>query len=93
MKYEDHLIKRIYQPILDGTCSLRYIYISLMGNSKKRNVMKDESVQMVDTTSYIWKWFQDDYLRMLFLHGEPGSGKSSLVKMVAATIATSNEMK
>lgn len=92
VKYEDHLIKRIYQPILDGTCSLRYIYISLMGNSKKRNVMKDESVQIVDTTSYIWKWFQDDYLRMLFLHGEPGSGKSSLVKMVAATIATSNEM-
>lgn len=91
-KYEEQMIKRIYCPVFEETCSLRDIYISLMGKCQKRNVLKKESVQIVDTTSYVWEWFQGNYLKMLFLHGEPGSGKSSLVKMIAATIASSNEM-
>lgn len=92
IKYEEQMIKRIHCPIFEETCSLRDIYISLMGKCKKRNVLKKESGQIVDTTSYVWEWFQENYLQMLFLYGEPGSGKSSLVKMIAATIASSSEM-
>lgn len=93
MEYEEQLIKRIQCPIWEETFSLQDIYISLMGKNKKRNIWYSKDSLIVDTTSYIWKWLQEDYMKMLFLHGEPGSGKSSLVKMIAATTVCSDEIK
>lgn len=50
-------------------------------------------MKIVDTTDYIWNWSQQNDSQILFLHGEPGSGKSSIVKMAAATIIASDQIK
>lgn len=49
--------------------------------------LNDKAV-IVDTTRYIWDWYENEYTPLLLLHGEPGIGKSSLVKMIAATMVS-----
>ena len=79
----------IFQQILKEDICLKQIYISLHGKLSERNMLNGrlkESSLIVDTTSYIWEWYERNQAPLLFLHGEPGIGKSSLVKMVAATM-------
>lgn len=96
-RYETQLSLRnqIYQNILKEKVNLKEIYISLHGRLIERNMIHgrlDEGESLiVDTTSYIWKWYEREYTPLLFLHGEPGSGKSSLVKMIAATMTAQNK--
>jgi len=92
LDYEEQIKAQIQRPILGEPFCLRDIYVSLHGKNRKRNVLQPEKAAIVDTTSYIWKWFQKQDSRLLFLYGEPGSGKSSIVKMTAATIAASGKM-
>lgn len=82
----------IFQQILKENICLKQIYISLHGRLSERNMLigrLKESSLIVDTTSYIWKWYERDQAPLLFLHGEPGIGKSSLVKLIAATMTAS----
>lgn len=79
----------IFQQILKEDICLKQIYISLHGKLSERNLLNGrlkESSLIVDTTSYIWEWYERNQAPLLFLHGEPGIGKSSLVKLVAATM-------
>lgn len=72
---------------------MRDIYVPLHGKRGKRNTPQKEKKVIVDTTSYIWDWFLRQKSPLLFLYGEPGSGKSSIVKMAVATIAASVEFE
>lgn len=90
--YEKKLKDQLQYPLLGESFCLRDIYISLHGKHEKRNIPEPEKAVIVDMTSYIWEWFQKQGTRMLFLYGEPGCGKSSIVKMTAATIAASEEI-
>lgn len=92
-EYERQLREQVLQPVLGERFCLRDIYVSLHGKRGKRNTPQKEKKVIVDITSYIWDWFQRQDSSLLFLYGEPGSGKSSVVKMVAATIASSVEME
>lgn len=90
-EYEKWLKGQILQPVLGESFCLRDIYVSLHGKSGKRNILQNVPPVIVDTTSYIWDWFRRKESRLLFLYGEPGSGKSSIVKMAAATLTASAE--
>ena len=92
-EYERQLREQVLQPVLGERFCLRDIYVSLHGKRGKRNTPQKEKKVIVDITSYIWDWFQRKDDSLLFLYGEPGSGKSSVVKMAAATIAASVEME
>lgn len=92
-EYERQLREQLLQPVLGERFCLRDIYVSLHGKRGKRNTLQKEKKVIVDITSYIWDWFQRKDDSLLFLYGEPGSGKSSVVKMAAATIAASVEME
>lgn len=92
-EYERQLREQVLQPVLGERFCLRDIYVSLHGKRGKRNTPQKEKKIIVDITSYIWEWFQRQDSSLLFLYGEPGSGKSSIVKMAAATIAASVEME
>lgn len=92
-EYERQLREQVLQPVLGERFCLRDIYVSLHGKRGKRNTPQKEKKVIVDITSYIWDWFQRKDDSPLFLYGEPGSGKSSVVKMAAATIAASVEME
>lgn len=92
-EYEKQLREQVLQPVLGERFCLRDIYVSLHGKRGKRNTPQKEKKIIVDITSYIWDWFQRQDSSFLFLYGEPGSGKSSIVKMAAATIAASAEME
>lgn len=92
-EYERQLREQVLQPVLEERFCLRDIYVSLHGKRGKRNTPQKEKKVIVDITSYIWDWFQRKDDSLLFLYGEPGSGKSSVVKMAAATIAASVEME
>lgn len=92
-EYERQLREQVLQPVLGERFCLRNIYVSLHGKRGKRNTPQKEKKVIVDITSYIWEWFQRQDSSLLFLYGEPGSGKSSIVKMAAATIAAAVEME
>lgn len=92
-EYENLIKEQVLQPVLGETFSLQDIYVSLHGKSEKRNTLQNVQPVIVDTTSYIWDWFQRKESPLLFLYGEPGSGKSSIVKMAAATIIASTEIE
>lgn len=92
-EYERQIREQVLQPVLGERFCLRDIYVSLHGKRGKRNTPQKEKKVIVDITSYIWEWFQRQDSSLLFLYGEPGSGKSSIVKMAAATIAASVEME
>lgn len=97
-EYENELRAQLSGPVMGGNFGLQKIYVSLHGKVRRKNVLladinREEPV-IVDTTAYLWEWFKKDTdgLPLLFLHGDPGSGKSSLLKMAAATIASSSSM-
>lgn len=90
-EYERQLREQVLQPVLGERLCLRDIYVSLHGKRGKRNTPQKEKKTIVDITSYIWDWFQRQDSSLLFLYGEPG--KSSIVKMAAATIVASVEME
>lgn len=92
-EYERQLREQVLQPVLGERFCLRNIYVSLHGKRGKRNTPQKKKKVIVDITSYIWEWFQRQDSSLLFLYGEPGSGKSSIVKMAAATIAAAVEME
>lgn len=87
---QKQLCNQIFQRILREDIYLEQIYVSLHGKLRERNILNgrlEDKEVIVDTTSYIWEWYEYEKMPLLFLHGEPGIGKSSLVKMVAATMA------
>ena len=89
LESQERLKDLIFQQILKEDICLKQIYISLHGKLSERNIWNGrlkESSLIVDTTSYIWEWYERNQSPLLFLHGEPGIGKSSLVKLVAATM-------
>ena len=92
MEYEKQIKAQVQRSILNEVFCLQDIYVSLHGKRSTRNMPQNPKPIIVDTTSYIWSWFQKGDVQLLLLHGEPGSGKSSIVKMVAATIMSSQEM-
>ena len=88
-KTQEKIRKQIFQSILKEDITLQQIYISMHGKLKECNMpggRLNGCSQIVDTTEYIWKWYEQEMPPLLMLHGEPGSGKSSLVKIVAATM-------
>lgn len=93
LKYEKQIKEQVLCPVLGEAFNLQDIYISLHGKIKKHCAFQNESMEIVDTTDYIWNWSQQNDSQILFLHGEPGSGKSSIVKMAAATIIASDQIK
>lgn len=92
LEYEKQIKAQVQRSILNEVFCLQDIYVSLHGKRSTRNMPQNPKPIIVDTTSYIWSWFQKGDVQLLLLHGEPGSGKSSIVKMVAATIMSSQEM-
>ncbi len=90
-KSQDRIRQQIFQQILKENIHLKQIYVSLHGKLKECNMLNGQSndkAVIVDTTDYIWDWYEREYTPLLFLHGEPGIGKSSLVKMIAATMVS-----
>lgn len=90
-KSQDRIRQQIFQKILKEDICLKQIYVSLHGKLKECNMLhgrlSDKAV-IVDTTNYIWEWYEQEHAPLLLLHGEPGIGKSSLVKMIAATMVS-----
>lgn len=92
-KYRDALIGQVYQPILGEQFCLKDIYMSLQGKLKVMESLEEPfaiKTSVVDTTDYLWDWYAHEE-GLLLLHGTPGSGKSSLVKMLAATLAAETD--
>ena len=93
-KYRNILIGQVHQPILGEKFCLKDIYISLQGKLKIIE-LQDEPLTLktsvVDITDYLWDWYAHEEGELLLLHGTPGSGKSSLVKMLAATLAAETD--
>ena len=79
-------------PVMNEEFNLKDIYVSLYGKLDKRNEINSEPSVIVDTTSYVMDWFSSEQSKLLCIHGEPGSGKSSLMKMVAATVCSIEEL-
>lgn len=93
-KYKNTLIEQVYQPILGEQFCLKDIYMSLQGKLKLRESLEEPfavKTSVVDTTDYLWDWYAHEDGKLLLLHGTPGSGKSSLVKMLAATLAAETD--
>ena len=93
-KYKNTLIGQVYQPILGEQFCLKDIYMSLQGKMKVRESLEEPfavKTSVVDTTDYLWDWYAHEEGELLLLHGTPGSGKSSLVKMLAATLAAETD--
>lgn len=90
-KSQSRISNQIFQQILKEDIYLKQIYVSLHGKLKECNIMNgwlNDRTIIVDTTNYIWEWYEREHVPLLFLHGEPGIGKSSLVKMIAATMVS-----
>lgn len=81
----------IFKPIMEENFCLNDIYISQQGKLMCKNEPEYEPAVLVDTTNYICEWCRELEKQILFLYGDPGAGKSSLVKMVAAAMATTTE--
>jgi len=93
-KYRDTLIGQVYQSILGEQFCLKDIYMSLQGKLKVMETLDEPfavKTSIVDTTDYLWDWYAHEEGELLLLHGTPGSGKSSLVKMLAATLAAETD--
>ena len=93
-KYRNMLIGQVHQPILGEQFCLKDIYMSLQGKLKIVESLDEPfavKTSVVDTTDYLWEWYAHKEGGLLLLHGTPGSGKSSLVKMLAATLATETD--
>lgn len=80
LEYEKQIKAQVQRSILNEVFCLQDIYVSLHGKRSTRNMPQNPKPIIVDTTSYIWSWFQKGDVQLLLLHGEPGSGKSSIVK-------------
>lgn len=92
LRYDRKLREVITAPLFDEAFSIKDIYLTMHGVIEENNVMPESKVIMhvvEDCTSYLWNWYESGVNQLLFLSGEPGSGKSSLVKMVAATLSAS----
>lgn len=93
-KYKNALIGQVYQPILGEQFCLKDVYMSLQGKLKEIESLEEPfavKTNIVDTTDYLWDWYAHKEGELLLLHGTPGSGKSSLVKMLAATLAAETD--
>ncbi len=93
-KYRNILIGQVHQPILGEQFCLKDIYMSLQGKLKIIESLDEPfavKTSVVDTTDYLWDWYAHKEGGLLLLHGTPGSGKSSLVKMLAATLAAETD--
>ena len=93
-KYKRTLMEQIYQPIFDEKICLKDIYISLLGKLTEIDVLNEPLMHkssVVDSTSYLWDWYDNAEEDILFLYGTPGCGKSSLVKMLAATLSAETD--
>lgn len=91
---QNKICKMLTDPLIDEKLSLIDVYISLHGISRKNNILdrKESSASLiVDTTNYLWNWCKTEQNNIMLVHGEPGSGKSSLVKLIAGTIAGSED--
>lgn len=87
---QNKIRNQVFQNILKEDICLKQIYVSLHGKLKECNTINgrlDRAI-IVDTTNYIWEWYEREHAPLLLLHGEPGIGKSSLVKMIAATMVS-----
>ena len=84
--------EQISHHILKENVCLQQIYISMHGKLQECNMWEERlggCGLIVDTTEYIWNWYERKNVPLLLIHGEPGIGKSSLVKMIAATMTSS----
>lgn len=91
LNYEKALRTEVLKPVMDEKFSLKDIYISLYGKLIRRTWDNTTTPLIVDTTSYVMEWIHNDDSNMLCIHGEPGSGKSSLTKMIAAAVCASEK--
>lgn len=78
----------INKPIMEENFCLKDIYISQQGKLMCKNEPKYVDAEIVDTTEFIREWAHEQEEQTLFLYGDPGSGKSSLVKMAAAVMVS-----
>lgn len=88
--YDQKLRESITAPLFGENFSIKDIYVTMNGIAEENNaatMAKTKKQGVADCTSYLWDWYQNGEKQLLLLSGEPGSGKSSLVKMVAATLS------
>lgn len=87
--YQSQIRGLLFDSLPNMDFSLKDIYVSLHGilgyNNSLRNNHVGKPKKVVDTTEYIWSWYAQQNNLLLFLCGEPGSGKSSLLKTIAST--------
>lgn len=101
-KYRSWLRKQVELPLFLEVFSLKQVYVPLRGyfiDKKDRTVQVSESEGafletksrrvVIDLEKHVYTWLRkadkDDAIRLI--SGNPGSGKSSFVKMLAASIA------
>ena len=87
---KDRVEAIIKRPILGENVVLEDIYVPIHAVIRYRNIPYEDNDRMiaVDATTFLWEWYLKQDESVIFLHGEPGIGKSSLLKMAVATMAS-----
>uniref|UniRef100_UPI001D0DC074 pentapeptide repeat-containing protein n=1 Tax=Candidatus Magnetaquicoccus inordinatus TaxID=2496818 RepID=UPI001D0DC074 len=93
--YRAWLQKQVDEPMFGSPYRLRSLYIPLRGAFQKTDILSSDQEDslsqwaIVDLQTSLLQWIQEasaqDAVRLLV--GEPGSGKSIVLKMLAATVA------
>jgi len=93
-KYKAYLDKQTQESIFGEAFSLSQIYIPLCAYYKEKNKDNKEKKRVVNLHGVILEWLnkndKDDSVRII--SGGPGSGKSSFVKMFAASIINEHKV-
>lgn len=83
-KYNENSLNFNIQNVFDEPITLKQIYVDLFGTASHSQRQIHEIVNVRDK---LYHWSNDRNKDMCFVSGDPGSGKSTVMKMLANTLA------